>query len=180
MRSDFFFSLAAVGVLVFAGAASVQELTRSFVVNLKDPHPIEGAVEVRSPIPHSELQSLFEQIVSPAPRSETSLWTEAGTLETDGFTTAVVSFHGQFRGNPSAPGSFGVVLVPEEENVLRAFAEGEAHLVLEAVADPVPNGRLYFSASQAGLAIAFPRYRLFLFNGTDRSASVSVFVYLTH
>jgi hypothetical protein len=180
MRTDFLFSLGAIAALAFAGVAGLQELTRSFVVNLKDPHPVEGAVEVVEPIPHTTLQSISEVIVSPAPRSEPSLWTEAGVLETDGFTTAVVSFHGQFRGSPSAPGAFGAVLVPEEENVLRAFAEGEAHLVLEAVADPVPNGRLYFSASRGGLAIAFPRYRVFLYNTTDRSASVNVFAYLTH
>jgi hypothetical protein len=173
-------SLAALVGLGSAGFVGYQELTRSFVVNLKDPHPIEGTVNVGAPIPHSATQSLFDVVVAPARRDEPSLWTEAGILETDGFTSIVLSLHGQFRGNPSAPGAVGLVLVPEEENVLRALGEGEVHLALDAVAEPVPDGRQYFSGSRAGLAVGFPRYRVFLYNTTDRSAAVNVFAYLTH
>jgi hypothetical protein len=125
-------------------------------------------------------QSLLDVIVAPAPRDEPSLWTEAGVLETDGFTTIVLSLHGQFRGNPSGIGDVGLVLIPEEENIQRALGEGEVHLPLDAAAQGVPDGRQYFSGSRAGLAIAFPRYRVFLYNTTDRSASVNVFAYLTH
>jgi hypothetical protein len=177
---EFFLSLAALSGLASAGFVGYQELTRSFVVNLKDPHPIEGTVNVGAPVPHSRTQSLFDVVVAPAARSEPSLWTEAGALDVDGFTSAVLSFHGQFRGNPSAPGAVGLVLVPEEENIIRALGEGEVHLSLDAVAEPVPDGRLYFSGARAGLAVAFPRYRVLLYNTTDRSASVNVFAYLTH
>lgn len=180
MRSDSFVTLVVVFGMLAAGVYGVQELTQSFVVNLKDPHPITGTVAVSAPVPHSDAQGLVDVIVSPAPRRDTSLWTEAGLLETSGFTSIVLSFHGQFRGNPTAPGALGLVLVPDEENVLRSFAEGEAHLTLEAVADPVPDGRMYFSGSQGGLTLAFPRYRVYLYNTTDRSASVDIFAYLTH
>jgi hypothetical protein len=177
MRQGVLLSLA--GGAAFIGVAlGVQEITRTFVVNLKDPHPIEGSVQVPQPIPHSEVASLLDVVVAPAPRSDPPLWTDAGSLETDGFITVVLSFHGQFRGNPGAPGSVGLVLVPDEENILRSFAEGEIHLALEAVAENIPDGRLYFSASQAGLSVAFPRYRVFLYNTTDRSASVNIFAYL--
>ena len=102
-------TLAAVAGLGSAGFVGYQELTRTFVVNLKDPHPIEGTVNVETPIPHSATQSLFDVVVAPASRDEPSLWTEAGTLETDGFTSVVLSLLGQFRGNPSGPGSIGLV-----------------------------------------------------------------------
>jgi hypothetical protein len=177
MRQEVFLSLAG-GAALLGVALGVQEITRTFVVNLKDPHPIEGSVQVPQPIPHSKVASLLDVVVAPAPRSEPPLWTDVGSLETDGFISAVLSFHGQFRGNPGAPGSVGLVLVPDEENVLRSFAEGELHLALEAVAENVPDGRIYFSASRAGLAVAFPRYRVFLYNTTDRSASVNIFAYL--
>jgi hypothetical protein len=180
MTRDILLSLAALVGLGSAGFVGYQELSRTFVVNLKDPHPIEGNVGVETPIPHSATRSLLEVVVAPAARDEPSLWTEAGILETDGFTSVVLSLHGQFRGNPSGPGAVGLVLIPEEENVLRALGEGEVHLALDAVAEPVPDGRLYFSGSRAGLAIGFPRYRVFLFNTTDRSAAVNVFAYLTH
>lgn len=180
MRLDVVASLTAFVTLLLAGVFGVQELTRTFVVNLKDPHPIEGKVTVDEPIPHSAMQSLPDVVVAPAPRNEPALWTEAGTIATDGFSSAVVSFQGQFRGNPASPGTVGVVLVPQEEDVLRAFSEGEVHLSLEALAEGVPDGRAYFSGSRSGLAIAFPRYQVYLYNTTDRSASVNLFAYLTN
>lgn len=180
MQRELVLSLSALAGLGSASFVGYQELNRTFVVNLKDPHPIEGTVAVGTPIPHSETQSFFEVVVAPAPRDEPPLWTEAGILETDGFTQLVLSLHGQFRGNPSGVGDVGLVLIPEDENVLRALGEGEVHLALDAVAEGIPDGRQYFSGSRAGLAIAFPRYRVFLFNTTDRSAAVNIFAYLTH
>ncbi|HJS74276.1 MAG TPA: hypothetical protein VJ921_08325 [Vicinamibacteria bacterium] len=178
MQRELVLSLATLAGLGSAGYVALQD--RVFVVNLKDPHPIEGTVKVDTPIPHSETQSLMDVIVAPAPRDEPSLWTEAGFLETDGFTSVVLSLHGQFRGSPSGIGDVGLVLIPEEENILRALGEGEVHLPLDAVAVGVPDGLQYFSSSRAGLAIAFPRYRVFLYNTTDRSASVNIFAYVTH
>ena len=180
MQRELLLSLSTVAGLGSVGFVAFQTLERVFVVNLKDPHPIEGTVAVGTPIPHSETQSLLEVVVAPASRDEPPLWTEAGILETDGFTSVVLSLHGQFRGNPSGPGTVGLVLIPEEENILRALGEGEVHLPLEAAAEGIPNGRLYFSGSRAGLAIGFSRYRVFLYNTTDRSASVNIFAYLTH
>jgi hypothetical protein len=180
MRLDVVTSLTAFVVLLLAGVFGVQEITKTFVVNLKDPHPIEGTVTVGQPIPHSAMRSLLDVIVAPSPRGEPALWTEAGTFDTDGFSGVVLSFQGQFRGNPAAPGTVGVVLLPDEEDVMRAFGEGEVHLSLEALAEGVPDGRAYFSGSRSGLAIAFPRYRVFLYNTTDRSASVNLFAYLTN
>jgi hypothetical protein len=180
MQREVVLSLAALAGLGSAGLVGHQELNRTFVVNLKDPHPVEGTVNVGAPIPHSATQSLFDIVVAPAPPDEPSLWTEAGLLEADGFTSVVLSLHGQFRGNPSGPGTIGLVLVPEEENILRALGEGEVHLALEAVAETVPDRRLYFSGSRSGLAIGFARYRVFLYNTTDRSAAVNIFAYLTN
>jgi hypothetical protein len=180
MRLDVVSSLGAFVALLLAGVFGVQELTRTFVVNLKDPHPIEGTVKIGEPIPHGAMRSLSEVVVAPSPRSDPALWTEAGAIDTDGFSSVVLSFQGQFRGNPGTPGTVGVVLVPEEGTVLRALSEGEIHLVLEALAEGVPDGRSYFSGTRAGLAIAFPRYRVYLYNTTDRSASVNLFAYLTN
>lgn len=180
MRFDVANSVAAFGALLLAGVVGVQELTRTYVVNLKDPHPVEGTVTVGQPIPHSVMRSLMGLVVAPAPASDPALWTEAGEIVTDGFSSVVLSFQGQFRGTPAGPGTVAVVLVPEEEDILRAFAEGEVHLSLDALAEGVPDGRAYFSGSRSGLAVAFPRYRVYLYNTTDRSASVNLFAYLTN
>lgn len=162
------------------GAAAVQKIAQTFVVNLETPHPVEGSVVVPEPVPHSDFVSVHDVVAAPAPPTDPSLWTEAGSIETKGFTSAVLSVHGQLRGNPGTAGAVVAVLVPDEENILRALSEGEVHLSLEAAADPVPSGGLYFSGARGGLAVGFPRYRLFVYNTTDRSASVNVFVYVTN
>ncbi len=168
------------GCLAFAAGFGVQELTRTIVVNLENPHPIVGDVAVPTPIPHSDMAAMVDVVVAPAGRTQTSLWTEVGSITTEGFTSAVLSLHGQLRGSTGGGGSVAVVLVPEEENILRALIEGEVHLELEAIANPVPEDAMYFSGSRAGLPIAFPEYRVFLYNTTDRSASVDVYAYLIH
>ena len=178
MRRELLLSL--VGGLAFAAGFGAQELTQTFVVNLENPHPIVGDVAVSSPIPHSDMAAMVDVVVAPAERTQTSLWTEVGSITTEGFTSAVLSLHGQLRGSTSGGGVVAVVLVPEEENILRALAEGEVHLELEATADPVQGDTMYFSGSRAALPIAFPEYRVFLYNTPDRSASVDVYAYLIH
>lgn len=170
-------SLVAVGVVASVTTLGVQELTRTFVVNLKDPHPIEGDVSVATPIPHSDTASMIDVVVAPATRDQTNLWTDAGFVETDGFTSVVLGLHGQLRGSTAGGGVVALVLVPDEENIQRAFEEGEVHLELEATAEPTPNA-LYFSGSSDVLPLGFPSYRVLLYNTTERSASVNVFVYL--
>ncbi len=164
---------------VGAEAQTGGDVSRSLVVNLESPHPIRGVVTVNMPIPHSAMARVENLVVGPASRDETNLWVDAGRLETDGFTDVVLSVHGTLKGNPSVPGALGVVLIPEEEAILRAFAEGEVHLPLQTEAG-LAGGAFYFSGSSPSLPIGFPSYRLYLYNTTDRSASADVFAYLTH
>lgn len=179
MRSDFW-SLLIVAGLASSATLGVQELTRTVVVNLKDPHPIEGDVNVSSPIPHSETASMIDVVVAPSSRDQTGLWTDVGSLDMTGFTSVVLSLQGQFRGSTSGSGTVAVVLVPDEENVLRALEEGEVHLELEVTAEPAPPGALYFSGSSGDLPVGFSGYRVFLYNTTERSASVDVYAYLAN
>ena len=74
-------SLVAVGVLASVTTLGVQELTQTFVVNLKDPHPIEGDVNVLSPIPHSDTARMVDVVVAPATREQTGLWTDVGLIQ---------------------------------------------------------------------------------------------------
>jgi hypothetical protein len=76
--------------------------------------------------------------------------------------------------------SRGLVLVPDEDNILRALGEGEVHLELGVSVDPVPTSALYFSGASGHLALGFSRYRVFVYNTTERSASVNVFAYLAN
>ncbi|MDY7094941.1 MAG: hypothetical protein SX243_18360 [Acidobacteriota bacterium] len=171
-------SLATAGWLFAQGP---QRIARVFVTNLASPQPVQGEVEVQGTIRHARLVSLDEAVVSPAQRFETTQLTDAGVLKTDGYTHLVLSVQGQIKGRPARDGEIGAILIPEEEPILRAFVEeGQIQLPLEVAAGIAANQEAYFSASQADLPIAFPSYRLLLYNSTDKTASVNVFAYLTY
>jgi hypothetical protein len=160
-------------------AGGVQE-SRSYVVNLRTPHPIEGEVGVVGPITHSKVVRMNSVVVAPVGRQATSLWAEAGRLDTDGFTSVTLSLHGLSGGTDRRAGVVGVVLVPDEARVLRSFQENELHLALEAAADVVAGDLRYFSGSSESLSLGFPKYRVFVYNTTPQSVTVDIFAYLTN
>ena len=160
-------------------SGGVQE-SRSYVVNLRTPHPIEGEVGVVGPITHSRVERFTSVVVAPVGRQATSLWADAGRLETDGFTSVTLSMHGLSGGADRRAGTVGVVLVPDETRVLRSFQANELHLALEATADVMAGDLMYFSGSSASLALGFPRYRVFVYNTTPQSVTVDIFAYLTN
>jgi hypothetical protein len=160
-------------------AGGLQE-SRSYVVNLQTPHPIEGEVGVVGPITHSRLERISGVVVAPVGRQATSLWAEAGKLQTDGFTSVTLSVHGLSGGADRRAGAVGVVLVPEEARVLRSFQENELHLALEATAEVSAADLRYFSGSSAALPLGFPSYRVFVYNTTEQSVTVDIYAYLTN
>ena len=93
-----------------------------------------------------------------------------------GFTYLALSVQGYVKGRIAQPGVIGVILIPEEEPVLQALSEGQIHLPLEVTADVGPAATSYFSASAPRLPIAFPRYRIWLYNSTQETASANVFL----
>jgi hypothetical protein len=104
-----------------------------------------------------------------------------GSLVTDGFTSLVLALSGQFKASDSRPGTVGVILLPDEETVLRAFEEdGRYHFPLEVRAATVAAASPFFASSQEKLTIAFPRDRVFFYNTTDRSVAVNLHAYLTN
>jgi hypothetical protein len=158
---------------------AVQE-SRSYVVNLRTPHPIEGEVGIVGPITHSKVVRMNSVVVAPVGRQATSLWAAAGRLETDGFTSVTLSMHGLSGGTDRRAGTVGVVLVPDEARILRSFQENELHLALEATADVMAGDLSYFSGTGASLPLGFPRYRVFVYNTTAQSVTVDIFAYLTN
>ncbi len=162
-------------------AWTADRINHVFVTNFHNPQQITGAVDVGNIIPHGELVRRTDLIVSPAQRHETTQFTDAGIIETDGFTFLVLSLEGQVKGRPFEGGSIGVILLPDEEPVVRAFQEeGQLHLTLEAAVSVAAYQAAYFSDSKSSLPIAFPRYRVLLYNSTDKTASVNLYAYLTN
>lgn len=150
------------------------------VTNFPTVFKVDGAVSIRGPIQDTSLQSLGDVIVPPVRRDDTAHYVEAGSVTTDGFSFAVVSLLGELKGQPQRTGDIGVILIPEEDRVTRALAEkGQLLLAEEAKVTPAIGGSAYFAAKPVRFAIAYPNYRVYLYNAGDKAAAVTVHVYLT-
>ena len=150
------------------------------VTNFPATLKVEGSVSVRGPIQDTSLQSLGDIVVPPVRRDDTTHYIEAGTVTTDGYSYATVSLLGELKGQPQRPGDIGVILIPEEDGVLRALAEkGQLLLAEEAKVTPSGAGSAYFAAKPVRFAIAYPNYRVYVYNACDKAASVTVHFYLT-
>jgi hypothetical protein len=117
--------------------------------------------------------------VAPISRSEVALLYDAGVVETDGFRDMVISFGGEFKEGPPTSGRVGAILIPDHE-ITRHLLQNEGVFVFPTeIVYSVGKGlqgNFFMSASQDA-RIAFPRYRVYLYNETDSAASMSVFVY---
>jgi hypothetical protein len=176
-------ALITAALLVFmvpSGVARSQEVMKALVVNLATPHPIVGKVSVERTIRHTDTVRINDVLVPSARREEPARWLDAGVVETSGFTYLALSVQGYVKGRIGQPGVIGVILIPEEEPILQALNESQIHLPLEVTADVAPAATSYFSASEPRLPIAFPRYRIWVYNSTGESASANVFLYLTN
>lgn len=171
----------AVGVLLAQDRFRDPEQRSVYVSNLENPHPIEGRVGIKGTVHHSKFERFPDLTISPAQRHETTQFTEVGTLETDGFTGMTLSVHAQIKDNVFTDGEIGVVLLPEEDSIVRSFQfDGEIHLSLEAKAPAAMSEGSYASGSEANLRVGFPQYRVLLYNTTGRAAAVNVWAYLTN
>ena len=123
----------------------------------------------------------FERIqVSPVNRNDTSQLIEVGTIETDGFTELVFSLGGEFKQGVPKSGTVGVVLIPDIDifNTL-LLTEGEIIFPLEAKVEIRNLSSAIFISEQQRAKVAFPRYRIYMYNETTSGAMVSLFVYRT-
>jgi hypothetical protein len=164
-----------------APSSSAAEPERVIVTNFPERQEVTGSVSVAEPIPQSELVRRVDVIVPSVAREDTTQLTDAGTLDASGFTHVVIGLRGEVQGNLGRDGVVGVVLVPEEEPVLRALREeGRYDFAREVRAEVIRTDRGYFASRQRRYLLGFPRYRIFLWNTADRSVSADVYAYLTN
>ena len=100
---------------------------------------------------------------------------------TDGFTELVFSLGGEFKDLVPESGTVGAILLPDSEvfdYLLRT--EGQFAFPLEVEADVKRHlkGTIFISDQQTA-KVAFPRYRVYLYNQSTSTATVSLFVYRT-
>ncbi len=175
-----------VGLVVGSGTAVGQqrhdrEVVPVAVTNFPETVRVEGRVALEGPLDGTRLVSLADLVVAPTRREDTTRLVEAGSLDTRGFAAAVVSLLVETKAPLQRLGEVGAVLLPDDELVLRALAEKGLFLLAEEVKviPPAPS-MPYLAAAPVRFTVAYPRYRVFLYNGTDKTVSVTVHAYLTN
>jgi hypothetical protein len=149
------------------------------VTNLPEIQQVTGRVVVTEPIPQTRFETK-KALVSPADLSDTNHLTDAGSLETNGFTHVTLSLTGSLQGTAQA-GAVGVVLVPDVPEViasLRTYGVLQLGLRAEArIVPPAPGA--VFGSEPVTLRLGFPRYRVMLYNSTQKAADAVVYAYLS-
>ena len=151
------------------------------VINLPTVQHVTGTVAIDGPIAHSSLVSFKEISVPPVEPTETGRLIDGGILQADGFTGLVLSLSGRAGGRALRSGSVGVRLIPDDDAITKAFEEdGQVLFPLELGA-PLTQGAYRLTATaQERFTLGFPRYRVRLYNTTDKTVSVNLYAYLTH
>ncbi len=147
------------------------------VTNFPEVQQVSGRVAVSEPIPQTRFETR-KALVSPAPLSDSTNLTDVGTIDTAGFTYVTLSLSGLLQGS-AQPGAVGVVLVPDVPEVTTALRTyGILQLELRAEAPIDPSQRGLFSSKPETFRLAFPRYRVLLYNATQKAADATVYAYL--
>lgn len=149
------------------------------VTNLPKIYDVQGAVSIRGTASHGQY-SKHEGIVVPSSRrTELSELTPVGTLVADGFTHVTVSLQGEVKTSAIANGIVGVMLVPDEEPVLRAFREAKRiQFPIESACHLVKGASPFFDAMPVTEQVGFGRYRIFLYNTAPHAVEANVYIYL--
>jgi hypothetical protein len=173
--------------LLPAGRALSEQAQRVLVVNLparqavEGTVSIEGPVELATPVPLTSLHHREEIVPPTGPREDTAQLLPAGTLRAEGFRAVVLSVVGQMRSAHFRPGEVGAILVPDAAPTREAFDQaGRLLLPLDVSATPSPGEGGYFGASREPASLAFPSYRVYLYNTSDQPAALHLYAYLTN
>jgi hypothetical protein len=175
-------ALGAIGVALLSGAApaggeAVQQVT---VLNFPDPQRIEGTVEVRQPVTLASRWVRRKVTVLPARPAQVRELTDGGEIEAAGFSRLMVSLAGETTSRIVGPGVVGVILVPNDADLLTTWQEtGVAQLSLRVEVPVAPSEHGLFEAGPVELRPAFPSYRVFFYDTLSASVELRFHAYLT-
>lgn len=172
---------AALFIVSPAGQALSQEILSVAVTNFPKVWNVAGNVGIDGPISHGKFVALREVVVPPVNPKDTMRMVQGGILTSDGFTAMVLGLQGQIKGDVFRPGTVGVFLLPDEDAVVHAFEEkGVMHFATEINAGGVSAGSPYFASPNTRTQVAFPRYRTYFYNTSDKTVTVNLYAYLTN
>lgn len=163
---------------VLASAAETQNV---HVENFPETQQVKGTVAVDGAVSHIRFDSRNNIVVPISRRTEMTELAFAGTVDAGAFTLVTISLQGEMKGGSFAAGSIGVLLIPDEEPILRAFREGRLiQFAIENACPLKPGDPIHFSAEQVQHRLAFPRYRIYLYNTTNKTAEANLYLALTN
>jgi hypothetical protein len=150
------------------------------VINFPAVQRVQGEVTVPAAIPHAALVSLKDLTVPPVEPTERGRLIDGGLVAAEGYTGVVLSLSGRAAGRALRAGEVGAYLIPDEESVTRAYEEdGLLQFPLEIRAALAQGTDRMHASQQSRQTLGFPRYRVRLFNTTDKTVNVNLFAYLT-
>jgi hypothetical protein len=170
IRNHLLVLIAVVSIFCCAGLSSAQ--TEVKIVGVPD-------VNVPEPVPHSELLA-FRDIAVPSTRGScTGDMTFAGMVPAAGYTSVMLSL--AVEPGSSDGGSVTAYLIPEEKFVSDASADKNGSLLFPLAAEVSFSGDEKVAGSLSFQhQLAFPSYKVFLANFSDRPVKAQFFVYLRH
>ena len=163
------------------GTAVAQEIQSVIVTNFPKVFNISGTVTVEGPVKMAKMTALREVVVPPVSPKDTVRLIQGGIVNSDGFTSMVLGIQGQIKGEVYRAGTVGVFLLPDEESIVRAFEEkGVMQFATEVNAAGVSGTSSWFASDSSRSPIAFPRYRTYFYNTSDKTVTANLFAYLTN
>lgn len=126
------------------------------------------------------LISIEDFTVAPVLRNEVERLVDAGTIQTDGYKEMVLSLGGEVGEFPEANGKIGVILIPNQHPFDKALEYlGVLGFPIEISSTIRSQGPLIFASDQMAVRIAFPSYRVLMYNTTNKTARVWFYAYRT-
>lgn len=163
------------------GAAVAQDIHSVLVTNFPKVFNVAGTVTVEGPVKQSKYCALRDVVVPPINPKDTVRLIQGGIVESDGFAGMVVGLQGQTKGEVYRSGTVGVILLPDEEAIVKVYEEkGQTPFAFELTAAGVSGASPYFASSANRVQVGFPRYRSYFYNTSDKTVTVNLYAYLTN
>jgi hypothetical protein len=161
---------------MFPSPASCRDISDVKVTNFPETQKVKGSVAIEGAGKAIKREGI---LVSRSRRNELTELFYSGFIDTEGYTSVSLYLQGEIRSATFPSGSIGVMMIPDEEPVLRALKEsGQVQFPIETVCTIKSEDSEYFSCQQVNQNIGFSRYRIYLYNTLDKPAEVSTYIYL--
>lgn len=169
-------------VIVAALAMTASPAARSqeaiWIANFPEVQQVTGSVSIEGPIPAARLDRFSDIVVTSVRPRDTNRLVAAGTLDAAGFTTMALSLAVEIKGTVPKDCRVGALLIPDEDVVNAAFADGHVLFPTEVDVDVPAEAPQFVSSESQVVPVAFPRYRVYLFNTGSRTVKATVWAML--